>query len=553
MSSDMASDNHTPKPRGRPLSLWRHLHRKGDQPCGYGCPGSAAIMDTPTALNELSRSLQVAGVRVPSGALKGGCGGLAMLATMKPLEHNQAASVGPAILQFIERRAAAGGAIARMLVHGESGGIMGPMVMQFLKERARAQGPLAQILLEASSAKAACKSKPDDDRFHGNCAGTLAASSLQRPDQSQPVAGAVAKPCWKKAGMEVVSDCLVQVQNKSPFDMHRCEEEVEMLWVDLGIKFKGKASIRAMYAQVFLSIPDLHVEFKNLVQETPDRIVLEAVVTGTQLRKVLPMFPIGRQVRWLFSASSELHHTTRRIVSQRVRFTATPDFPLQPSNLAGLVGCSSLLSLTPSGSRFLRDTMDSANFEDEDKVIILAEIGDAVWDVSRSPHGNFVLQKLIMTLPPPRLQKMVSVFRGRAVEAAKDQMQSRVLEKLLVFCQPDQISDAVEELLAKSVQLCKHPFGNFPMQAVLEHGTWGQKRRLIAAICADAGRLARHRIASNVVRRALLHGSEEDRQRLAQGLAKDHGELASLSKHQVGSFVAKEVKQILGTSRIVSL
>merc|ERR1712217_620088 len=133
-------------------------------------------------------------------------------------------------------------------------------------------------------------------------------------------------------------------------------------------------------------------------------------------------------------------------------------------------------------------------------------------------------------------------LEGKAVEVAQHRTQCRVLEGVIEHFPNKRIEKLVQELLDGAQSLCKHMYGNFIVQSILAYGTPVQRARIVDIVVADVCRLSKHKIGSNVVRAALLHGSTEERESIIHALPKDAKEYASIVRHKIGSFIAREVR-----------
>jgi len=318
--------------------------------------------------------------------------------------------------------------------------------------------------------------------------------------------------------------------------------DVELIWPDISLSVKGPQHVAWFWAKAVRCFPDLCLNLHDLAQDPVANVKLCFDASGTQSEQFLPMFPRGQHVQWQLHSRCEFDGSGK-IRRNCVHFSFAAKLIAEPSAYEGLARCALALSSTPGGSRFLQDTLETA--ATTDKIALVRGLEGHAWALSASPHGNHVLQKLIVALPSKWCQFIIDDLRGRAVEAAQHQKRCRVLERLIEHCSCTQLQPIIEEIVSNASLLFRHGFANYIVQHVLEHGSEDQRHRMVLQICEQAGRLSRHKIASNVVRAALIHGSQEDKERLAETLAPTAVELASLSKHIVGSFVARELRIVM--------
>mmetsp|Transcript_35675 Transcript_35675/g.76064 ORF Transcript_35675/g.76064 Transcript_35675/m.76064 type:complete len:612 (+) Transcript_35675:219-2054(+) len=320
--------------------------------------------------------------------------------------------------------------------------------------------------------------------------------------------------------------------------------DVQFSWVDINLSVKGLHNVRHVLVQFCDNMPDLQMQFENIVEEAPNKGIMEYIMSGTQTKMVLPQFAVGMWTQWKVTGSYHFDQAGK-IKIHHMQFGFLDGVPATEAQYRGLAQCAETLVTTPGGSRLLQKAIEMDAENDEAKALLLEPLAASVWKSSLSPHGNHVLQKLITSMYSSQVQFIVDAFRGNAVEAAQNQMQSRVLERLLEYCPEEMAMPLVDEMLTQCHMLLRHPFGNFVMQAVLEHGCNAQKSYLARAIAEDVDRLARHKIASNSVRKALMHCVYEDQLVVVNSIRGDAQRFAALSKHKTGSFVVREMKHVV--------
>merc|ERR1712151_1018785 len=166
-----------------------------------------------------------------------------------------------------------------------------------------------------------------------------------------------------------------------------------------------------------------------------------------------------------------------------------------------------------------------------------------VWEASLSREANYVVQACIQVLPPDALEFMIDEMLGHTVAAAQDTHASRVLEKLIEHCSSKQTSKLVHDLSQSTPALCRHSYGNFILQKIFTHGNEEQQSALVTSIIKDgATSLAKHKVGNHVVSCALASPHTEIVGQLVEALTPA---LADLSRHQSGSFVARELRRLM--------
>merc|ERR1719199_226882 len=113
-----------------------------------------------------------------------------------------------------------------------------------------------------------------------------------------------------------------------------------------------------------------------------------------------------------------------------------------PSPLQGQVWD---LARYQQGSRDVQQELDDA--DDYTRVVLSRELQTHVWEASKCPHANHVLQKCIETLRPSDSQFIIDELLQsgpRAVaRAARHPYGCRVLQRLLEHCSADQMKTIV--------------------------------------------------------------------------------------------------------------
>lgn len=211
-----------------------------------------------------------------------------------------------------------------------------------------------------------------------------------------------------------------------------------------------------------------------------------------------------------------------------------------------LRGCVVPLSFDAAGCRAvqlalqLADRKSSAELAEE----LRGHVGEAI----RSPHANYVIQKVIEVLPMAQSSFIAEELCGMGVEVARHRYGCRILCRLLEHSATDMGPiKLIDEVLAGVGGLCRHSFGHYVIQSILEHGTPEQRHAIAAALRAELARSVQNRNACYVIENALSYCSVEDRQALVEGLlGGGSGRLAALAQHQFGSHVVRALLRMPG-------
>lgn len=166
-----------------------------------------------------------------------------------------------------------------------------------------------------------------------------------------------------------------------------------------------------------------------------------------------------------------------------------------------------------------------------------------------SPHGNFVVQKIVEVLPISLSNFVAEELLGVGAQVANHRFGCRVVCRILEHqarAGGQATAALIEEILTQVGRLCRGQFGHHVVKSVLEHGSHRQRAAVARALRRGVLRHARHRHASYVVEQALVHCCERDRNDLAGTLLSSPGYVPVLSSTQSGSFVVRTLAQLPG-------
>jgi len=172
------------------------------------------------------------------------------------------------------------------------------------------------------------------------------------------------------------------------------------------------------------------------------------------------------------------------------------------------------------------------------------ELHGHVLSLIRSPHGNYVVQKVVEVLAPGQVDFVARELRGCAAETARHRYGCRVVIRLIEHC-ADTLANAgraalVEELLAEVAGLCRHALGHHVIKAIVEHAHPVQQQRVLAFLCAGAADKARNHYHCYVVEAALDICAAEHAEPLALALVgSTQANVISLSQARCGCNVLR--------------
>lgn len=215
-----------------------------------------------------------------------------------------------------------------------------------------------------------------------------------------------------------------------------------------------------------------------------------------------------------------------------------------------------MLSRDAQSCRKVQDEFDlAASNADTERILELAaEMHGHVWEASRCPHANFVLQKLIlisaMHCGPQSVQFVVNelLFKRSthaAVRASQHKFACRIVQRLLEVCSPEQVERLVAAILTDAAKLCTDPFGNYVMQHILDYGNKQQAHSIMLVLTMNAEDMSANDAACAVLTKGLSRGSPEDQVALARALLANQELFISMACSRHGHQAANLTIQVL--------
>ncbi|CAE8584340.1 unnamed protein product [Polarella glacialis] len=225
----------------------------------------------------------------------------------------------------------------------------------------------------------------------------------------------------------------------------------------------------------------------------------------------------------------------------RHRALAAPS-PLRSEEVNGRVW---QLSQDPHGCRHVQQAIEDAA-DDRARADLALELRDHIWEATRCPYSNFVIQKLIMNIRPQSSQFIIDELMARgAMNVARHKYGCRIIQRLLEHCPPDQVRNLTQELLEDAVGLSKHTYANYVMQHLIEHGGGDHQKHLSRILLLNASELGADPNACAVLGKALSLGEPDDKVNLANVLCSMPGLLLKMSHTRYGHAAAKLSLQLV--------
>jgi pumilio RNA-binding family len=183
------------------------------------------------------------------------------------------------------------------------------------------------------------------------------------------------------------------------------------------------------------------------------------------------------------------------------------------------------------------------------KIALAEELRGHVWETSQCPHGNHVVQKCIMSIPPHASQFIIDelMSKGKVVsKVVHHKYGCRIVQRLLEYCGAHQVRSMVDAILNDAMASARHPFGNYTLQQLLEYSTPDQQSTLFRVLRQNVRELATCPYASAVLSKAMAVGPLGEQIALAHALIKESGLLERMACTRNGYVAAIRVLHICG-------
>lgn len=202
------------------------------------------------------------------------------------------------------------------------------------------------------------------------------------------------------------------------------------------------------------------------------------------------------------------------------------------------------LAFGPAGCRAVQLALELADRSSAAQVA--AGLQGAVMEAIKSPHANYVIQKIITVLTLQEAPFIAEEIQGAGPELACHEYGCRVFCRLLENAAADESTvRLVNSTLAKTEMLLTHTYGHHVVECVLEHGLACQRSQIVSALRKGITHAAQSRTGAYVLEKALLYSSLEDQHALASDLlaAPPRG-ILDLTRSQLGCMVIRAMLRL---------
>merc|ERR1712224_97888 len=204
------------------------------------------------------------------------------------------------------------------------------------------------------------------------------------------------------------------------------------------------------------------------------------------------------------------------------------------------------LALSAKGTRIVQKALELTGGETQ--LALSRCFHGRVRQLLDSHHGNHVLQKSVIAMPPHAIHFILhelSFCSGGWLGVIKHRFGCRVVERLLEFCHWEMTLPIVAAVVNDIEALAKHPFANYVVQHILEYVPAHRIQVVNALIQVGVPHLAQHRVASNIVERAFEHGDANIQGLLAEAVLICPYAIVEMGCSRYGSFTVRRMLDAL--------
>jgi hypothetical protein len=185
---------------------------------------------------------------------------------------------------------------------------------------------------------------------------------------------------------------------------------------------------------------------------------------------------------------------------------------------------------------------------EEEFGLIKKTLEGSVFELSMDPRANYVIQKLINTIPIDSSHFLYQPLFNNFVQMANNSFGLLVLKQMMARVeQRDTLKQKIVELTCLNFEkLIQNPFGNYAIQHIVEFYPKEShiiKSKMLTKIIPYSSQ----KISSNVIEKCLTVCDSQFRRRVIEEILKN-GRLGDLMKNKYGNFVTL---QLLATSSLI--
>lgn len=212
---------------------------------------------------------------------------------------------------------------------------------------------------------------------------------------------------------------------------------------------------------------------------------------------------------------------------------------------AAIAGIENMAFRTKISSRAAQIALEQASAHDA-AALALGMRGH-VRSAVQSKFANYVIQKILETLPVSRSSFVIEELLGSGGVVARHRFGCRILCRVLEHgsFNGGATAQLLDEIMDSGAEeLCNHAFGSYVVRHFLEFGLPEHRQKIAGALSNDVMGYSKQRQSSHVVEAALKYCSAEDQRMLAEQLMAKRDNLLSLASSQFGHHVMKAMLSV---------
>jgi len=210
------------------------------------------------------------------------------------------------------------------------------------------------------------------------------------------------------------------------------------------------------------------------------------------------------------------------------------------------------LAFETAGCRTVQSALELASHESA--IALARDMHGCVADATRSPHANFVIQKIIRVVTMAEVPFIVEELLADGPDLACHDYGCRIYCRLVEYAASDpRVHALIDGLLVQAPDIVRNNYGHFVSECILDHGLPHQRHVVVSYLCKNMVRNMKNRNASFVVEKAIMTGTPQDHAALMSELIKiPVMKLATLVNSQVGVMVMRAFLRLpKSTSKIL--
>jgi len=205
-------------------------------------------------------------------------------------------------------------------------------------------------------------------------------------------------------------------------------------------------------------------------------------------------------------------------------------------------GVGRRLAFDARGCRVVQEAMTHQDLGCQAQADIAADLKGHVVEAMRSPHANYVIQRIVEVLTAEPAGFVAEELLISCKGLVRERYGCRIFCRLLEYSPQDtRTIRLIDEVLTDAGELCRHFYGHHVLQTVLEHGLPWQRQAVIQALLQDLPRNVESSNAMYVIEKALQSGSEAEKAGLTDQLT---GLAPNLARTRFGHVVVKELLKL---------